>query len=116
MRAYTNIQSTYSYRFRHSAMVKIFPRFKISMCIRNIATVTTSLVVSLRPHGTTRVFGRILTKFNSGKFLKTLWRKYSYSTTNKWHLLSQIIYSCKTLYMFPTFLSSIIRSSKLRIQ
>jgi len=25
---------------------------------------------------------------------------YSYSTTNKIHLLSQIIYSCKTLYMF----------------
>jgi hypothetical protein len=25
---------------------------------------------------------------------------YSYSTTNKMHLLSQIIYSCKTLYMF----------------
>jgi len=26
----------------------------------------------------------------------------SYSTTNKIHLLSQIIYSCKTLYMFRT--------------
>jgi len=32
------------------------------------------------------------------------------------HLLSQIIYSCKTLYMFRTVLPSIIRSSKLRIQ
>jgi hypothetical protein len=41
---------------------------------------------------------------------------YSYSTTNKMHLLSQIIYSCKTLYMFRTFFPSIIRSSKLRIQ
>ena len=41
---------------------------------------------------------------------------YSYSTTNKMHLLSQIIYSCKTLYMFRTVFPSIIRSSKLRIQ
>jgi hypothetical protein len=31
------------------------------------------------------------------------------------HLLSQIIYSCKTLYMFRTVFPSIIRSSKLRI-
>jgi len=47
------------------------------------------------------------------------WKKklrYSYSTTNKMHLLSQIIYSCKTLYMFRTVFQSIIRSSKLRIQ
>jgi hypothetical protein len=41
---------------------------------------------------------------------------YSYSTTNKMHLLSQIIYSCKTLCMFRTVFPSIIRSSKLRIQ
>jgi len=40
----------------------------------------------------------------------------SYSTTNKTHLLSQIIYSCKTLYMFRTVFPSIIRSSKLRIK
>jgi hypothetical protein len=32
------------------------------------------------------------------------------------HLLSQIIYSFKTLYMFRTVFSSIIRSSKLRKQ
>jgi hypothetical protein len=37
-------------------------------------------------------------------------------TTNKMHLLSQIIYSCKTLYMFRTVFPSIIRSSKLRIK
>jgi len=41
---------------------------------------------------------------------------YSYSTTNKMNLLSQIIYSCKTLYMFWTVFPFIIRSSKLRIQ
>jgi hypothetical protein len=41
---------------------------------------------------------------------------YTYSTTNTMHLLSQIIYSCKTLYMFRTVFPSIIRSSKLRIQ
>jgi len=41
---------------------------------------------------------------------------YSYSTTNKMHLLSQIIYSRKTLYMFRTVFPSTIRSSKLRIQ
>ena len=41
---------------------------------------------------------------------------YYYSTTNKMHLLSQIIYSCKTLYMFRTVSPSITRSSKLRIQ
>jgi hypothetical protein len=41
---------------------------------------------------------------------------HSHSTTNKMHLLSQIIYSCKTLYMFRTVFPSIIRSSKLRIQ
>jgi len=41
---------------------------------------------------------------------------YSYSTTNKMHPLSQIIYSCKTLYMFRKVFPSIIRSSKLRIQ
>ena len=40
----------------------------------------------------------------------------SYSTTNKMHLLSRIIYSCKTLYMFQMVFPSIIRSSKLRIQ
>jgi len=32
------------------------------------------------------------------------------------HLLSQIIYSCKTFYMFRTVFPSIIRSSKLRVQ
>ena len=32
------------------------------------------------------------------------------------HLLSQIIYSCKTLCMFRTVFPSIITSSKLRIQ
>jgi hypothetical protein len=31
------------------------------------------------------------------------WAMYSYSTTNKMHLLSQIIYSCKTLYVFLPF-------------
>jgi hypothetical protein len=41
---------------------------------------------------------------------------YSYSTTNKMHLLSQIIYSCKTLYMFRTVFPLFIKSSKLRIQ
>ena len=43
---------------------------------------------------------------------------YSYipSTTHKMHLLSQIIYSCKTVYMFWAVFPSIIRSSKLRIQ
>jgi hypothetical protein len=41
---------------------------------------------------------------------------YSYSTTNKMHLLPQIIYYCKTFYMFRTVFPSIIRSSKLRIQ
>jgi len=40
----------------------------------------------------------------------------SYSKTNKIHLLSQIIYSCKTLYMFRTVFPSIIRSSRLHIQ
>ena len=40
----------------------------------------------------------------------------SYSTTNKMHLLPQVIYSCKTLYMFRTVFTSIIRSLKLRIQ
>jgi hypothetical protein len=37
---------------------------------------------------------------------------YSCSTNNKMHLLSQFIYSCKTLYMFRTVFPSIIRSSK----
>jgi hypothetical protein len=41
---------------------------------------------------------------------------YSYSKTNKMHLLSQIIYSCKTLYMFRTVFPSIISSSRLHIQ
>jgi hypothetical protein len=41
---------------------------------------------------------------------------YSYSTTNKMQLLSQIIYYCKTLYMFRTVFPSVIRSTKLRIQ
>jgi len=49
-----------------------------------------------------------------------MWREvvvaYSYSTTNKMHLLSRLIYACKTLYMFGTVFPSIIRSSKLRIQ
>ena len=40
---------------------------------------------------------------------------YLSSTTNKMHLLSQIIYSCKTLYIFQTVFPSIIRSSKLRL-
>jgi hypothetical protein len=41
---------------------------------------------------------------------------YSCSTTNRMSLLPQIIYSCKTLYIFRTVFPSIIRSSKLRIQ
>jgi hypothetical protein len=41
---------------------------------------------------------------------------YSYSTTKTMHLLSKIIYSCKTLYIFRTVFPSIIRSSELRIQ
>ena len=41
---------------------------------------------------------------------------FSYSTTNEMHLLSQMICSCKTLYMFRTVFLSIIRSSKLCIQ
>jgi hypothetical protein len=41
---------------------------------------------------------------------------YSYSTTNNMHLLPQIIYSCKMLYMFLMVFPSIIRSSILRIQ
>jgi hypothetical protein len=41
---------------------------------------------------------------------------YSYSTTNTMHLLFQIIYSCKTLYVFWSVFPSIIRSSKLCIQ
>jgi len=41
---------------------------------------------------------------------------YSYSTTNKMHLFTQTIYSCKMLSMFRTFFLSIIRSSKVRIQ
>jgi len=40
----------------------------------------------------------------------------SCSTTNKMHLLSHIIHSCKTLYMFWTVFPSIIRSSRLCIQ
>jgi hypothetical protein len=40
---------------------------------------------------------------------------YSYSKTNKMHLLSQIIYYCKTFYMFRAVFQSITRSSKLRI-
>ena len=41
---------------------------------------------------------------------------YFYNTTKKMHLLSQIIYSCKMLYMFRTVFPSIIRSSRLHIQ
>jgi len=49
------------------------------------------------------------------KFLQH--NQHSYITTNKMqHLLSQIIYSCKTLYMFRAVFPSIIRSSELRIQ
>ena len=40
---------------------------------------------------------------------------YSYSTTKKMHLLSQIIYSCITLYIFRTDFPPIIMSSKLRV-
>ena len=39
---------------------------------------------------------------------------YSHSTANKMHLLSQIIYSCKTLYTFGAVFPSIIGSPKLR--
>jgi hypothetical protein len=42
--------------------------------------------------------------------------RHSYSTSNKMHLLSQIIFSCKTLYMFQTVFPPIIRSTKLPIQ
>jgi hypothetical protein len=59
---------------------------------------------------------------NTGKI--NLFRRYknytltanSYSTTKKMHLLTPIIYSCKTLYMFRMVFPSIIRSSELRIQ
>jgi len=45
-----------------------------------------------------------------------MWLKSSHNIVNKMHLLSQIIYSCKTLYVFRTVFPSIIVSSKLRIQ
>jgi len=41
---------------------------------------------------------------------------YCYSTTNKMHLLCQIIYCCKMLYMFWAVFPSIIRSSKVHIR
>jgi hypothetical protein len=41
---------------------------------------------------------------------------HCHSITNKMHLLSQIIYSRKTLCIFRTVFPSIIRSSKLRIE
>jgi hypothetical protein len=47
---------------------------------------------------------------------RSVYRNIFLSTTNKMHLLSQIIYSCKTLYIFRTVFLSIIRSSKPRIQ
>jgi hypothetical protein len=55
--------------------------------------------------------------YNSKKstHITTIPKDYSYSTTNKMHLLSQIIFSCKILYMFWTVFPSIIRSSKLCI-
>ena len=43
-------------------------------------------------------------------------QRHSYSTTSKMHLLSQIIFSCKTLYMFRMVFPPIIRSTKLPIQ
>jgi hypothetical protein len=46
-------------------------------------------------------------------YLQKYMEPYSYSTTNKMHLLSQIIYSCKTLYMFRTVFPSISRSSEV---
>jgi hypothetical protein len=49
-------------------------------------------------------------------FIFSLTYSYYYSKTNKMHLLSQIIYSCVTLYMFRTVFPSIIRSSRLYIQ
>ena len=58
--------------------------------------------------------GHCRTQCTLCKSLKT--KLDSYSTTNKMHLLSQIIYSCKTLCMFWTGFPSIIRSSKLHIQ
>jgi hypothetical protein len=82
-------------------------------------------VISVRPYGTVRVSTRrIFMKSCVGDFLELykhvpFWKShkiigiyvfnihrsviYSYSTTNKMHLLSQILYSCKTLYMFRSF-------------
>jgi len=50
------------------------------------------------------------------EYLSQILASHTYCTTNKIPLLSQIIYSCKTLYMFRTVFPSIIRSSKLHIQ
>jgi len=62
-------------------------------------------------------FGYCKMPFSSWKLWLLLSQsEYSYSTTNKMHLLSQIIYFCKMLYMFQTVFPSIIRSSKLLIQ
>jgi hypothetical protein len=57
------------------------------------------------------IFSSLLTLFIGPRIVI-----YSYSTPNKMHLLPQIIYSCKTFYMFRTVFPSVIRSSKLRIQ
>jgi len=46
--------------------------------------------------------------------MNVIMKLYFHSTTNKMHLLSQIIYSCKTLYVFRTVLPSIIRNSKVQ--
>ena len=82
----------------------------VSKCLSLIKNIIDSSCRRFTTEATrTRTFTEITNKCN--------WNlKYSYSTTNKMYLLSQIIYSCKTLYMFRTVFPSIIRSSKLRIQ
>ena len=70
-------------------------------------TVVLALGPASRRGSRAPAFLLICTKYSQAGF---------YSTTNKMHLLSQIIYSCKTLYMFRTVFSSIVRNSKLCIQ
>ena len=63
------------------------------------------------------IITKCLRKKYSNNIMKTPTKQimdlYSCSTTNKMHLLSQIIYSCKTPYMFRRVFPSIVRSSKL---
>jgi hypothetical protein len=114
------IPSSGAQTFYHPVLTNDHTSYTVHAILKERTKLCYSWSHFLRQHGVSK---RLYLNYARYKYVRCSTQKemrldswYSYSTANKMHLFSQIIYSCKTLYMFRTVFSSIIKSSKLRIE